>query len=574
MQIFDFGEYEMDFCNLKTRYDVADMLGIEEASLRYFLYKVRPDNMYMKFSIQKRNGGTREICAPNKKLKNIQRKLLKCLEDVYHVKPAVYGFVPGKCFVDNAQMHCRQKVVCNVDLKDFFRQIHFGRVKGMLVHKPYELGEEAAMVIAQLVCYQGYLPQGAPTSPVIANMVCAPLDTQLTKFAKKYHMRYSRYADDITFSSHRTEFPDALIRKKDVEVVLGEEFLDIMKTNSFTINYNKVYLRSENERQEVTGLIVNEFVNLRRSYLKNIRAILHNCECVGLPSTIVKYVEEENVNPIARSIVKQMQLEKDENKKYQLEQKAIEWFKHVLKGKIEFIKCVRGEQNGYFLKYARQLNKIYDEEIFDVTDKSDWRSQSKKWCYIIESTDHEVQGSGFLLKNYGIVTNYHVTEDDRFYQVKTVDNNQEIYITPDRDNLLCANKNIDYALYSDSKNLNKGWVLGDSDSLKIGSRVRLIGFPLYNEGDSQNVNEGHTTGRKKYMGQMAWTVSVSIVHGASGGVVLDENNEVVGVIRVGAQTFQEEENEILPAIIPINEIINDINCNRHHCTENNEGNMV
>ena len=285
-------------------------------------------------------------------------------------------------------------------------------------------------------------------------------------------------------------------------------------------------------------------------------------------------MEEENVNPIARSIVKQMQLEKDENKKYQLEQKAIEWFKHVLKGKIEFIKCVRGEQNGYFLKYARQLNKIYDEEIFDVTDKSDWRSQSKKWCYIIESTDHEVQGSGFLLKNYGIVTNYHVTEDDRFYQVKTVDNNQEIYITPDRDNLLCANKNIDYALYSDSKNLNKGWVLGDSDSLKIGSRVRLIGFPLYNEGDSQNVNEGHTTGRKKYMGQMAWTVSVSIVHGASGGVVLDENNEVVGVIRVGAQTFQEEENEILPAIIPINEIINDINCNRHHCTENNEGNMV
>lgn len=73
---------------------------------------------------------------------------------------------------------------------------------------------------------------------------------------------------------------------------------------------------------------------------------------------------------------------------------------------------------------------------------------------------------------------------------------------------------------------------------------------------------------------MAWTVSASIVHGASGGVVLDENNEVVGVIRVGAQTFQEEENEILPAIIPINEIINDINCNRHHCTENNEGNMV
>ena len=72
---------------------------------------------------------------------------------------------------------------------------------------PYNLGEEAALVISQIACYKGKLPQGAPTSPILTNMVCAPLDTQLTKLAKKYNLQYSRYADDITFSTYKADFP-------------------------------------------------------------------------------------------------------------------------------------------------------------------------------------------------------------------------------------------------------------------------------------------------------------------------------------------------------------------------------
>jgi len=175
-----------EFYRLSTREDVAKILEIEEKSLRYFLYAKKPDNMYTTFKIAKKSGGTREISAPAKELKAIQRKLAYILNLVYRVKPSVYGFVHERNIKDNASKHTRRKVILNIDLKDFFSQIHFGRVRGMLMNKPYGIGQEAATVIAQLACYKGILPQGAPSSPVLTNMICSPLDTQLTNLAKKH----------------------------------------------------------------------------------------------------------------------------------------------------------------------------------------------------------------------------------------------------------------------------------------------------------------------------------------------------------------------------------------------------
>ena len=125
---------------------------------------------------------------------------------VYKTKPAAHGFVLDKNVATNAKGHVKKKYVFNIDLENFFDQIHFGRVRGMLMKPPYNLGEEAALVISQIACYKGKLPQGAPTSPILTNMVCAPLDTQLTKLAKKYNLQYSRYADDITFSTYKADF--------------------------------------------------------------------------------------------------------------------------------------------------------------------------------------------------------------------------------------------------------------------------------------------------------------------------------------------------------------------------------
>lgn len=548
------------FLQMKNREDVARLLGIKESSLRYFLYVVKPDNMYSEFKIQKRNGGERTICSPDDRLKNIQRKLLKCLECVYRVKPSAYGFIEGKNIVQNARLHCNQKLILNIDLKDFFQQIHFGRIKGMFTHKPYEVGNEAAMVLAQLLCYQGCLPQGAPTSPIVSNMICAPLDTQLIRLAKKYHIIYSRYADDITFSTHKTFFPESIVKIVDQDIQLGKELLGIIELNSFEVNEEKIYVRTQSERQEVTGLTVNKFVNLNRRYLKNIRAILDCFEKKGLLETVERYVEKENGNEQIRELINKVKNEKNQNIVEESNVVLESWFKLVLKGKIDFIKNVRGQENGYYLKFAKKLNQLYHEDIFKIVDRSDWEEQSKRWCYIIQSTDYTVQGSGFALENYGIITNYHVTKDiTKFYTIDTVDGKRILFIS-DKEKVVSENESIDYVLYRNSENVKEGWKLGNSKDLKTGDYVRLIGFPIYNEGDSSNVSEGKITGRKKYIGGDVLTVSCKIVHGASGGVVLNRKNEVIGVIRVGANSFAEEyDDETLPAIIPINDIINAIN---------------
>lgn len=181
------------FLKLETREDVAAILGISERSLRYFLYKKRPENMYHTFKIPKKDGTTREISAPDKALKEIQRKLANVLSAVYEPKVCAYGFIDEKNNVGNAEQHTKKRLVFNIDLKDFFSQIHFGRVRGLLMNAPYSLPDEAATTIAQIACFNGRLPQGAPSSPVITNMICIPLDNALMRLAKSTGCVYTRY---------------------------------------------------------------------------------------------------------------------------------------------------------------------------------------------------------------------------------------------------------------------------------------------------------------------------------------------------------------------------------------------
>src|SRR5699024_7070708 len=110
------------------------------------------------------------------------------------------GFIPGKSIITNARIHRNKRLVVNIDLKDFFPSFHFGRVRGFFEkNKYFLLSREVSTIIAQLTCYKGSLPQGAPTSPIITNLICQILDYKLLKIAKKYKTDYSRYADDLTF---------------------------------------------------------------------------------------------------------------------------------------------------------------------------------------------------------------------------------------------------------------------------------------------------------------------------------------------------------------------------------------
>jgi RNA-directed DNA polymerase len=186
---------------------VTELAALLECSLQQFIYWTRiarPQDRYRAFEIAKRSGAKRSIEAPSPVLLVLQRKLLQVLEAVYEPRAPVHGFVRARSVLTNASLHVRRAWVLNIDLADFFPSIHFGRVRGIFRAKPFLLPDPVAIAIAQLTCSQGRLPQGAPTSPIISNIICAKMDGELRRFASEQGAVYTRYADDIVRHEART----------------------------------------------------------------------------------------------------------------------------------------------------------------------------------------------------------------------------------------------------------------------------------------------------------------------------------------------------------------------------------
>lgn len=221
----------MEYTKIKNRRDLSLALDVPLSELTYVLYKKGVDQYYSSFLIPKKSGGNREIDASKGALKYIQRRLVGLLwgrqNTVWSeetISPNIaHAFQKKKSIMTNANVHKNKRYVVNLDLENFFGSIHFGRVKGFFEKNRYFcVGEEAATVIAQLVCYKGRLPQGAPSSPIITNLICGILDIRLLKLAKKYRLDYTRYADDMTFSTNLAVAEDYLndficTLKKEVE---------------------------------------------------------------------------------------------------------------------------------------------------------------------------------------------------------------------------------------------------------------------------------------------------------------------------------------------------------------------
>ena len=197
--------------NVKNRKEFAEFIGVPLQKLTYVLYIAKIDNLYTSFQIPKRSGGVRTINAPQKDLLDMQKKLAKLLathksivQEENHIKLNIsHGFEKNRSIITNAKIHRNKRFVFNVDIENFFDSFHFGRVKGYFEkNNNFELPSEVATIIAQLCCYKGVLPQGAPTSPIITNLICNILDIRLLKLGKKHNLDYSRYADDLTFSTN------------------------------------------------------------------------------------------------------------------------------------------------------------------------------------------------------------------------------------------------------------------------------------------------------------------------------------------------------------------------------------
>jgi retron-type reverse transcriptase len=269
------------------------LLGIvSERQLGYFLLASdKDDGPYRRFTLPKRGGGTREICAPKKQLRWVQRQLLDKVLAPVAVHDAAHGFIPGRSTVTNAAPHLGAELLLKFDLTDFFPTIHFYRVVGLFTRLGYPVGNarfssrdespQVAPTLARLCCYtpgprswgNAVLPQGAPTSPAISNLVCRRLDARLTGLAKRNAGVYTRYADDLTFS----------FKSADVELGRFRWWVDqICHQEGFFVNQSKFHVIRGSQRQVVTGLVVNDTLHVPRDQRRRFRAILNNCRRHGV----------------------------------------------------------------------------------------------------------------------------------------------------------------------------------------------------------------------------------------------------------------------------------------------------
>ncbi len=225
-------------------------------------------SLYKQFEIPKSNGSARQIAEPIGQLLTMQGWLQRKI--LVRGKPHKYAtaFIRGRSIMSNVRPHTGREVVVRIDLKDFFHSITHQQVRKVFERFGYPY--KVAVLMANLCTLDGHLPQGAPTSPSLSNLVCVKLDRRFTGLKKKLEYRYTRYADDLVFSSDNPKFP-ALI-----------PFLkEVIREEGFTVNEDKVSIMRKGQQQKVTGVVLNEKPNLPRKHVRKLRAVAHRMKTLG-----------------------------------------------------------------------------------------------------------------------------------------------------------------------------------------------------------------------------------------------------------------------------------------------------
>jgi hypothetical protein len=253
----------------RTVEQLAVALGLSPLALRSF------EPAYREFDVPKRSGGIRHIAAPDHGTRDLQRTIARRLLAQPPAHPDTLGFVPGRSAVDHAVRHAGQLVVLRMDLEDFFGSTSAARVAAFF-RETWD--NEATSLLVGLTTLRDALPQGAPTSPPLSNLVNHRLDGRLAGFAANRGATYSRYADDITFSTQRDD------------VQLVRDLIRITKRVVSEAGYRlhqrrKLHVRRRHQRQLVSGLVVNDWPRLPRERRRWLRAVEHH-QATGRPTTL------------------------------------------------------------------------------------------------------------------------------------------------------------------------------------------------------------------------------------------------------------------------------------------------
>jgi len=425
--------------------------------------------------VKKKSGEDRIIHAPKNGLKAIQKCLNLILQTVYQPHKAASGFVPGKSIVDNAKHHIGSIYVYNIDLKDFFPSVDQARIWGRLKNAPFNLNESngneiLANIIAALCCQEmmveridenenwikvikNVLPQGAPTSPTITNIICERLDVRLTGVAKRFGLKYSRYADDITFSSMHNVYQKNSEFLAEVERIITDQ--------NFTIKESKTRLQKQGYRQEVTGLLVNDKVNVQKRYIKQLRTWLYLME---------KYsYEKANAYFLQHYISDKGHVKKN-----------IPVMQNVIAGKLEYLKMIKGKDNALYLKLKLRFDKLFAsenpmEQILGIWEKEGiekamelyYQPKMEHQLNQIISSEADVENDSFLTEN----NNTQISENSSTVLRKEV---EEVVITSlERSNEI-PNCLFVHVLMEDKTVLNISVAYDKHKSLKTGKAIATI----------------------------------------------------------------------------------------------------
>ena len=253
----------------RTLDDAARRLKFSPAELKKFPIE------YREFSIPKRSKGVRVIRAPSRELRLLQRRILHRLLDPLRCHPAATGFEKRQSIVTNALPHIGQAVIVKMDIKDFFPSITDKRVEAYF--RKVGWNPEASALLTKLVTLEGRLPQGAPTSPRLSNLVNQHLDARLSALARRLNAAYTRYADDLTFSFKEDSPGKVRTLIHITSIILREEGYEPHRKD-------KLYVRRRCDRQVVTGLVVNDHVDLPRETRRWLRAVEHRIQAGRTPT--------------------------------------------------------------------------------------------------------------------------------------------------------------------------------------------------------------------------------------------------------------------------------------------------
>lgn len=488
------------FENITTLTDLSRILKIPKKKLSYVLYIKKIENLYTSFKIPKKSGGERTINTPSTDLKDIQKNIVNLLWkqqttfwNENNIKPNIsHAFVKKKSIISNAYVHKNKRYVFNIDLEDFFDSFHFGRVRGFFEkNKNFLFPQNIATVLAQLTCYNSCLPQGAPSSPIITNLICNILDMRLLKIAKKFKLDYTRYADDLTFSTNDKYFLRDLEKFK----IQTEA---IIKYSGFKINKKKTRLQYRDSRQVVTGLTVNKKVNVSRDFYKETRAMAYslykngNFMINGQPATInqlegrlsfINHVDREN-NKTRKKNNKNLKLNlrtlNAREKQYQM----FLFYKYFMANENPCI-LTEGKTDITYIKCAlKKLYKDYPKLIKINSDgtfqyKISFLNRTKRLKYFF---DLELDGADTMSKIYNFYSNKNKDTcpnyNKTFNKLGVSPKNPFIFIL---DNELC-NKNKPLKKLTNQIDLDKTKLesLSKNNFINLTSNLYISTHPLVN----------------------------------------------------------------------------------------------